>query len=317
MFCPQFPGSGYYRGPHPTFSHAPAPWQTSTTYPIPLAPEPGVFVTMARATPPVACSILSNVCTPAIPAVMLLPTAGTPAIPTALLIPTTSASSSSRSIRWEETDLPGGHPFPGASADLSWPPAHRSQPIHVAPWLQADADQVAVSRLAWDVRLPRWTASFAGRSLEGDSELRDARIVYPNTAAEQDISVVICVGAARQRVAHARLKVEGGARTRDLLDYLHDWGNESLSPQEYSQFCQRNSDGHRMLYDAAAMRLRMQGGIPEANWLRDGFKRVDMLGADTAYFGAWPKYASGGWYLHVGFVRNNDHPHTRLPRLAW
>jgi hypothetical protein len=200
--------------------------------------------------------------------------------------------------------LSGGYPFPGSepyvgAAPQPWPPEERTLPIHLAPWLIPNPNDTNTSILQWDVRLHPTTAlRVTGRStlvsLPKDKEVWDGDAVYPSSG-----SVLAVANVGRVASPIGRISVNS-TKTKEILYSIWDYFQEPPSSDELQTACDRI--GYDRITEAFWARLSVEGGLREHN--ARTWKRVDLLGRETQWFGAWINADSRThqWTLEFGLI---------------
>ncbi|KAI0311681.1 hypothetical protein OF83DRAFT_1022988, partial [Amylostereum chailletii] len=87
----------------------------------------------------------------------------------------------------------------------------------------------------------------------------------------------------------------------DVLEAVYAFFQKPLTGSEYRAIVGRREGAEAELLAACWDRCRRAGGLPGAS-ARRGYRRVDVLGGSTAWWGMWVILdgASGTWTLHLG-----------------
>ncbi|KAI0028236.1 hypothetical protein K488DRAFT_73921 [Vararia minispora EC-137] len=312
------PGSGQYHGPHQAQSshahYAATPLQPiflTPQAPAVALPSPGVFIPAPLPPTPAFGQVLL---TPApLPATLAVPFGGTASFATPYATPAVSLVNVTPIVTAAALA-----PVVSPCSPDTWPPTHRSAAIQIAPCLHPGDYSSDKPVIDWDVRqspstirkynLRGWPAR-----LQDDATLWNAMAVFPDSAA-REMLVVLHQGDSWREIGDVYVREQMGVRTRDLFEKIYKYFQEQLSESEYQRFIQDQPNGVHVLHSAAKQRCEVEGGIPEANW-RKGYKRVDLLGGDVHWYGAWVlvDQATNRWTLHIGLVSRV----RSSPRLSW
>ncbi|KAI6044122.1 hypothetical protein EDC04DRAFT_460943 [Pisolithus marmoratus] len=212
------------------------------------------------------------------------------------------------------TPLSGSVPqwSPGTWPPLPWP---TDVPVRIAPWLIPNPVNPNVPQLEWDVSTHPTTArrvTGAHVTLPLDSGVGGSSGTgidhEPATSPASDgIFVRYDVGLISQLWGPTVIERPGGRVTiRDLLEGIYAFFQTHLTHAEVERISSLGRDNYRSLVDAYRRRTtqRQLGVLRDREW-REGLRRVDCLGDERWWWGAWVTYNSDGtWQLHLGLMNS-------------
>ncbi|KAI6011117.1 hypothetical protein EDC04DRAFT_2547489, partial [Pisolithus marmoratus] len=222
---------------------------------------------------------------------------------------------------YTEIHQSGGWPLPGTSAVPQWSPGTwpplpwpTDIPVRLAPWLIPNPVNPNVPQIEWDVSTHpttarRVTGTHVTLALDsGVGGSAGAGIAHePATSpASNRILVRYGVGPINQLWGPIIVERPGGRVTiRDLLEGIYAFFQQPLTHTEVEHISSLGQDNYRLLVDAYRRRTtqRQLGVLRDREW-REGLKRVDCLGDERWWRGAWvTRNSDGTWQLNLG-LRN-------------
>jgi len=328
---PLAPGQFFQHSPH-----GPSPF----VVPTPLMPIPGLVATplatsqtlptsWAPNTPHASSAYVSTPATsmfslqPAAPAGMMtwppqqqpflgMSPAAAWSTPASAAAPLTPAVMSTPLTPAQTLGVSGGLSFSGAlpfwtSVD-SWPPAERTLPLHLAPWLAPNPVNTERPHVMWDISEPPSSAKrISGKDVivdMHDAFSSGATAVFPET----DEIVVVCnMGLGGQdmwppiRIRKRHGKVTSG----DVFWTIYEFFQKTITCDEVDLIRERSDDDFRRLLEACYQRCKRTPGLADIT-RRQGVKRIDCLENRTTWWGMVPVWgADGTWTLHLGLMASS------------
>ncbi|KAI0285622.1 hypothetical protein BC826DRAFT_1051572 [Russula brevipes] len=203
--------------------------------------------------------------------------------------------------------MPGGPPVQGTQPFWtpveSWPPAVRTLPLHLAPWLVPNPVNSERPHIVWDVSEPPSTARrISGKDVFVDMHeafSSDATAVFPET----DEIVVVCnTGIAQDMWPPIRIRKDNKVTSGDVFWAIYEFFQKPISCDEVDHIKARSEDDYRRLLETCYQRCRRTPGLADIT-RKQGVKRIDGLEDRTAWWGLWPVWAMDGtWCLHLGLM---------------
>ena len=206
---------------------------------------------------------------------------------------------------------PGGHSVSGAlpfwtSVD-SWPPAERTLPLHLAPWLAPNPTNTERPHVVWDVSEPPSTAKrISGKDVivdMRDAFSSDATAVFPET---DEISVVCNMGLGGQDMwPPIRIRKHGKVTSGDVFWAIYEFFQKPITCDEVDIIRGRSEDDYRRLLEACYQRCKRTPGLADIT-RRQGVKRIDCLEDRISWWGMVPVWGpDGSWSLHLGLMASS------------
>lgn len=316
--------------------HGPSPF----VVPTPLMPFPGLVATplatsqtlppsWAPTTPQASSAYVSTPATsvynlqPAAPAGMMaylpqqqsypgMSAAPFWSTPVSAAAPLTPAVMSTPLTPGQTLGMTGGLSLSGAlpfwTSVESWPPAERTLPLHLAPWLAPNPVNTERPHVVWDVSEPPSTAKrISGKDVivdMRDAFSSDATAVFPET---DEISVVCNMGLGGQdmwppiRIRKHDRKVTSG----DVFWAIYEFFQKPITCDEVDIIRGRSEDDYRRLLEACYHRCKRTPGLADIT-RRQGVRRIDCLEDRTAWWGMMPVWGTdGSWSLHLGLMASS------------
>ena len=204
--------------------------------------------------------------------------------------------------------VPASVPMPFWTSVESWPPAVRTLPLHLAPWLSPNPVNPERPHVVWDVsEQPSTAKRITGKDVfvnMQDAISSDVTAVFPET----DEIVVVCnAGLGGQdmwppiRIRKNDRKVTSG----DVFWAIYEFFQKTITCDEVDIIRERSEDDYRRLLDACYHRCRRMPGLADIT-RRQGVKRIDCLEDRTAWWGMVPVWGTDGtWSLHLGLMASS------------
>jgi hypothetical protein len=208
--------------------------------------------------------------------------------------------------------MSGGLPLQGAlpfwTSVESWPPAVRTLPLHLAPWLAPNPVNTERPHVVWDVSEPPSTAKrISGKDVFVDMHeafTSDATAVFPEAG---EIVVVCNAGLGGQDMwAPIRIrKNDGKVTSGDVFWAIYEFFQKPITCDEVDLIRGRSEEDYRRLLEACYHRCRRTPGLADIT-RRQGVKRIDCLEDRTAWWGMVPVWGTDGtWSLHLGLMASS------------
>lgn len=208
--------------------------------------------------------------------------------------------------------LTNGLPFPGSEPYLSyhdqpWPPNRQITPVHLAPWMIPNPNDPDTPIIQWDIRRDpcharRITGRHVSVPLLDDSRSWSKNVVWPPDVTKH-VDIDVNLERAHDHQAQIPVNRDGGVRTSDVLYALYDYFQQRMTEAELTQYRANNANAFDRLCEAKRKRLEIEDGLLAYN-AAQGFKRVDMLGEVTRWFGTWIGAGrnDNNWSLQLGLI---------------
>ena len=214
-------------------------------------------------------------------------------------------SSNPGSVAW----LTGGHPLPGE--DPSWSPSSWSPPRQLlpgqaalSPFLTPNPRSALSPQILWDVAIapPSGSMRVTSRGVIvpfGTSKEFTSQATWPKVKK----LVVVLEGLS----LYEPITVEKNSdiTIADIFNAVYKFLHKQLTQAEFDQI-RKSQDGRRkcgQMYKAICRRCTDGSMIQSYMW-QQGYKRVDILGEKTLFWGAYPAYnPDRSWYICISFMK--------------
>jgi len=231
--------------------------------------------------------------------------------PATVATPLTPAVMSTPLTPGQTLGVTGGLSLAGAlpfwTSVESWPPAERTLPLHLAPWLAPNPANNDRPHVVWDVSEPPSTAKrISGKDIivdMHDAFSSDSTAVFPEA---DEISVVCNMGLGGQDMwPPIRIRKHGKVTSGDVFWAIYEFFQKPITCDEVDVVRGRSEDDYRRLLEACYQRCRRTPGLADIT-RRQGVKRIDCLADRTTWWGMVPVWGTdGSWSLHLGLLASS------------
>jgi len=232
--------------------------------------------------------------------------------PSAAAVPMTPAIMSTPLTPAQTLGVSGGLPLQTAmpfwTSVESWPPAVRTLPLHLAPWLAPNPTNTERPHVVWDVSEPPSTAKrISGKDVFVDMHeafTSDATAVFPEVG---EVVVVCNAGLGGQDMwPPIRIrKNDGKVTSGDVFWAIYEFFQKPITCDEVDVIRGRSEGDYRRLLEGCYLRCRRTPGLADIT-RRQGVKRIDCLEDRVTWWGMVPVWgADGTWSLHLGLMASS------------